>query len=286
MKRIVELPSDPLDDRQFELAIRQLADSLAFGPEDSIYHGSGLEYAQSRVYLPGDSVKLIDWKVSARTGKHYVKEYQEPRQIPLYILLDTSASMCVSSRPLSKYAWAVRIAAGVALAAQARLTPVGLIACGERDLRVSPTLAGNDVMQCAQRLRRHGFLEGTFLGKRLRELLPTLKRRSALFVLSDLHDADAVPALRLAVQEHECVVLHLRDPAETGVRGAGLFRGREAETGRAFFASGWRRWLTDCDLRRQLTRHGIGYLLLHTDRPILAPLRAFLKARGRVAGPR
>ena len=73
----------------------------------------------------------------------------------------------------------------------------------------------------------------------------------------------------------------LRDPAETGVRGAGLFRGREAETGRAFFASGWRRWLVDGDIRRQLTRHGIDYLLLRTDRPILAPLRAFFKARGR-----
>ena len=99
MKRTVELSYDPVDSRQFELAIRQLADSLAFGPDDSIFHGSGLEYSQSRIYLPGDSVKLIDWKISARTGKFYVKEYQEPRQVPLYILLDTSASMCVSSPP-------------------------------------------------------------------------------------------------------------------------------------------------------------------------------------------
>jgi uncharacterized protein (DUF58 family) len=286
MKRTVELAHDPVDSRQFLLAVKLLADSLSFGPDDSIYHGSGLEYSQSRVYLPGDSIKLIDWKISARTGKFYVKEYQEPRQVPLYLLLDTSASMCVSSRLLSKYAWAVRIAAGVALAAQSRLTPVGLIACGEREMRVWPTLAQNDVMQCAQRLRQHGFLEGTFLGRRIRELMPTLRRRSTLLVLSDLHDADAIPALRLVAQEHECIVLHFRDPAETGLRGAGLFRAREAESGRTFFASGLRRWLADCDVRRQLTRQGIGYLLLRTDRPILAPLRQFLKARGRVTGTR
>jgi uncharacterized protein (DUF58 family) len=286
MKRTVELPQDPVDSRQFALAVKLLADSLSFGPDDSIYHGSGLEYSQSRAYQPGDSIKLIDWKISARTGKFYVKEYQEPRQVPLYLLVDTSASMCVSSRPLSKYAWAVRIAAGVALAAQSRLTPVGLIGCGEREIRVLPTLAQNDLMQCAQRLRQHGFLEGTFLGRRIRELLPTLRRRSALLVLSDLHDADAVPALRLVAQEHECIVLHLRDPAETGLRGAGLFRAREAESGRTFYTSGLRRWLADCDVRRRLTRHGIGYLLLRTDRPILAPLRAFLKARGRVTGAR
>jgi len=281
MRRTVELPHDPVDSRQFELTVKELADSLAYGPDESIYHGSGLEYSQSRVYQPGDSVKLIDWKISARTGKFYIKEYQEPRQIPLYILMDTSASMCVSSRPLSKYAWALRIGAAVALAAQSRLRPVGLVACGERTMRIAPTLARGDVMQWAHRLRRHGFLEATLLGRRVRDLLPALKRRSALLVLSDLHDPDAASALRLVAQEHECVVLHFRDPAETGLRGAGLFRAREAESGRAFFASGWRRWLSECSLRRQLTRHGIGYLLLRTDRPALGPLREFLKLQGR-----
>jgi len=280
MRRTVQLQHDPLDSRQFELSVTQLANSLNFGPDDSIYHGSGLEFSQSRAYLPGDSVKLIDWRVSARTGKYHIKEYQEPRQIPLYVLLDTSASMCVSSQPLSKYAWAVRIAAGLALAAQAKLTPVGLIVCGERDMRISPTLARNDVMHWAHRLREHGFLEGTLLGRRVRDLLPTLNRRSALLVLSDLHDPDAVDALRLVAQEHACIVLHFRDPAETGLRGAGLFRGREAESGRTFFATGWRRWLGDRDIRAQLTRHAIDYLMLHTDQPILGPLRAFLKARG------
>jgi len=286
MRRTVELPHDPVDSRQFELAVQQLANSLAFGPDDSIYHGSGLEYSQSRAYLPGDSVKLIDWKISARTGKFYVKEYQEPRQIPLYILLDTSASMCVSSRPLSKYAWALRIATAVAVAAQSRLRPVGLVACGERKMHISPTLARNEVMQWAHRLRRHGYLEATFLGRRIRDLLPTLKRRSALMVLSDLHDPDAVPALRLVAQQHECLVLHLRDPAETGLRGAGLFRAREAESGRGFFASGWHRWLKDCSVRRQLTSHDIGYLMLRTDRPTLGPLREFLRARGRSTNAR
>ena len=281
MKRTVELPHDPVDARQFAVAVKHLADSLAFGPDDSIYHGSGLEYAQSRAYLPGDSVKLIDWKISARTGKYYVKEYQEPRQIPLYLLLDTSASMCVSSRPLSKYGWAVRIAAGIALAAQARLTPVGLIACGERELRIEPTLARNDVLQWAHRLRRHGFLEGTSLGQRARELMCSLKRRSLLVVLSDLHDEDALPALRLVAQDHGCMVIHLRDPAEAGLRGAGFFRGREAETGRAFVATGLRRWLLHDDVKRQLSRHGIDYLLLQTDGPVLNRLRNFLKARGR-----
>lgn len=286
MRRTVEIPHDPVDARQFNLAVKQLADSLAFGPDDSIFHGSGLEYAQSRIYEPGDSIKLMDWKITARTGKHFVKEYQEPRQIPLYILLDTSGSMCVSSQPLSKYAWAVRIAAALALSVQSQLTPVGLVTCGDRRLHVTPSLSGNDVMQWAHGLRRHGFMEQTRLGKRLRELAPTLKRRSALIVLSDLHDADASAALRLVAQEHECIVLHLLDPAEKGIRGVGIFRGREAETGRTFVASGWRRWLPHPSIRQSLTRQGIAYLKLQTDQPIIAPLRAFLKAHGHSSGAR
>src|SRR6187549_4055809 len=99
MRRQVKLHQDPVDARQFEVAVKQLANSLNFGQEDSVFHGSGLEFAQSRLYVPGDPVKFIDWKVSARSDKLFIKEFQEPKQIPLYLLLDTSASMCVSSQP-------------------------------------------------------------------------------------------------------------------------------------------------------------------------------------------
>lgn len=129
MNQSVKLSDDPVDARQFEVTVKHLANSLNFGQDESVFHGSGLEFAQSRLYNPGDPVKSIDWKVSARVGKLFIKEYQEPKQIPLYLLVDTSASMCVSSQTLSKYAWAVRIATGIALAAQGSMTPVGLLGC-------------------------------------------------------------------------------------------------------------------------------------------------------------
>ncbi|GBL24608.1 hypothetical protein EMGBS6_13930 [Opitutia bacterium] len=99
MLRPRTLPHDPVDSRQFEVAVRRLANSLDFGQRDSVFHGAGLEYVQSRPYVAGDAVKFIDWKISARLGKLYVKEFKETKQIPLYLLLDTSASMCVSSQP-------------------------------------------------------------------------------------------------------------------------------------------------------------------------------------------
>jgi len=280
MRRQVKLSSEPVDARQFEVAVKHLANSLNFGQEESVFHGSGLEYAQSRLYVAGDPVKAIDWKVSARIGKLFIKEYQEPKQIPLYLLLDTSASMCVTSQPMSKYAWAVQIATGIALAAQANVTPVGLLGCGARELHVRPTLSRNLVMEWSHQLRHHDFLEDTSLAHRAREVAPSLKRRTMIIVLSDLHDPGAFPALQILAQEHDVIVLHLQDPAETGVRGAGLFRGLEAESGRAFVGHGRRAWVYAEGWKSELTRFGIDYLHLPTDEPMLGKLRHFLGQRG------
>ena len=280
MQRKVQLSSEPVDARQFDVAVKHLANSLSFGQEESVFHGSGLEYAQSRLYVAGDPVKSIDWKVSARVGKLFIKEYQEPKQMPLYLLLDTSASMCVTSLPMSKYAWAVQIATGIALAAQGNVTPVGLLGCGARELHVRPTLSRNVVMEWSHQLRHHDFLEDTSLAARAREVAPSLKRRTMVIVLSDLHDPEAFPALQVLAQEHDVIVLHLQDPAETGVRGAGLFRGVEAESGRAFIGHGRRAWVDAEGWKSELTRFGIDYLHLPTDEPILGKLRYFLGRRG------
>jgi len=280
MRRQVKLSPEPVDARQFEVAVKHLANSLNFGQEESVFHGSGLEFAQSRLYVAGDPVKAIDWKVSARVGKLFIKEYQEPKQMPLYLLLDTSASMCVTSQPMSKYAWAVQIATGIALAAQANVTPVGLLGCGARELHVRPTLSRNVVMEWSHQLRHHDFLEDTSLAARAREVAPSLKRRTMVIVLSDLHDPEAFPALQVLAQEHDVIVLHLQDPAETGVRGAGLFRGVEAESGRAFVGHGRRAWVDAEGWKSELTRFGIDYLHLPTNEPILGKLRHFLGRRG------
>ena len=280
MQRKVQLNPEPVDARQFEVAVKHLANSLNFGQEESVFHGSGLEFAQSRLYVAGDPVKAIDWKVSARVGKLFIKEYQEPKQMPLYLLLDTSASMCVTSLPMSKYAWALQIATGIALAAQANVTPVGLLGCGARELHVRPTLSRNVVMEWSHQLRHHDFLEDTSLAVRAREVAPSLKRRTMVIVLSDLHDPEAFPALQVLAQEHDVIVLHLQDPAETGVRGAGLFRGVEAESGRAFVGHGRRAWVDAAGWKSELTRFGIDYLHLPTDEPMLGKLRHFLGRRG------
>ena len=112
-----------MEARQFVIELRKLADGLSYGIDKSPYVGSGIEFAQSRPYQEGDSVRQIDWKVTARTDKVYIKEFESQRGMPCYLLLDTSASMTVSSGPPTKYETMLKIAGGLALASLDRVSP-------------------------------------------------------------------------------------------------------------------------------------------------------------------
>ena len=278
---------DHLDSRQFAWAVRRLADTLSYGTDPSPFLGPGIEYAQSRGYVPGDSIKSIDWRITARTGRVHVKEYEAPKRVPVYVVVDTSASMTVSSTEVSKYNWAVRLAGGLALASLARMSPVGLAGCGERDdLHFPASLSRQRVFTWLHRLRHFNLDESTRLGETLRRLEPMMADRSLLFVLSDLHDPLGPPVLKPLAQKHDCVVLQLRDPAERGRIGGGLFRAGEAETGETFISTGNSRWLHEHEVASELSKARVDHLVLDTDRNFLPFLTAFLRRRdclGRMA---
>jgi uncharacterized protein (DUF58 family) len=277
---------EPLAARKFVIAIRRLADDLTYGLDGSRFLGSGIDYVQSRVYQPGDPIKSMDWRVTARSGKYFVKEYEAQRRIPAWFLIDTSASMVVSSLAVSKYELALQVAGGLALACLDRTSPVGVLGGGSRDVRIEPSLAKDQVLQWLLRLRRHAFDETTAITRRLDQLRPTLHSRSLVIVCSDMHEPGAAHAAALLAQEHEVCVLQFLDPAELRLPGAGFVRSGEAESGRAFVTTG-RRMLTDQHrVADELRRAGVDHLLLRTDQPFLHRLRHFFRARGLSRGAR
>jgi uncharacterized protein (DUF58 family) len=285
-------PPEELARGDFEMVIRRLADDLAFGTDTSLFTGSGLEYAQSRPYEPGDPIKQIDWRMTARASRTYVKEYEALKRTSVHLLVDTSASMAVSSTPLSKHDLAIWIASAVGVLAQRRLSPCAVIGAGERTTRFEPSLLRSDLWQAIEPLRRGGASEETNLATRLKELVARVRRSSMIIVLSDLHDRGSLPAIRRAAQKHDVVVLQLRDPAERGGLRAGFFRGREAESGRDFIGHGRLDWRSrdpeqsDGDTGRLLARAGASWLRLDTDRPFVPPLRHFLAQRAATGGGR
>ena len=185
--------AEVLDSRQFMIAVKRLADSLAFGTDRSPYIGSGLEYHQSRPYQFGDSIKAIDWRVTARTGKVHVKEYEAIKRLPVWILVDTSASMTISSTSRSKYEVAVFVAGGVAMASLEAIRPVGFLGVGGRGLMRPESLSKDQVHGWLHALRKYRFDEPTNLAKRVNELAARLPQRSQIIVLSDLHEVDSQP---------------------------------------------------------------------------------------------
>ena len=218
--------------------------------------------------------------MTARTGKLFVKEHETPKRLPCYLLIDTSASMMISSQKRSKYELALHIAGGLGFACLDRVSPVGVIGVGDRDFRIKPSLSRDQIMQWLVRLMRFRFDEGTTLGRRIAELIPSLNSRALVIVLSDLHDDTALPALKRSAQEHDVVVVQLRDPAEDSLRGAGFIRAREAETGQHFVTHGRRQWLDRSVVATELKRGGIDHLLLDTSNPFVHLLRHFFESRG------
>lgn len=270
---------DTLNSRQFFIAIRRLADSLGYGTDRSRFLGSGNEYVQSRPYQWGDPIRSIDWRITARTGRVHIKEYEAPKQIPAYLLIDTSASMTISSRPLSKYGLAVHIAGGLAFALLDRVSPVGVVGIGSRPLRFPPSLSRDKVMMWLHQLKNYRFDETTTLERRIAELGTTLPSRSLIILLSDMQDPSGLKALKQLGQKHDCIALHLIDPAEFGIAGAGILRGQEAETGREFVFRSKRIAYQPEQLAGDLRRAGMDYLDLRTDQPFVARLRQFFKGR-------
>lgn len=274
---------ETLSRNNFELLLRRIADDIAFGTDESLFVGSGLEYAQSRPYEPGDPVRQIDWKVSARMPVAYVKQHETLKRLAMYLLVDTSASMQVSSTDVSKHSLAVWIAGALGLVALRRLSPVSISSGGSRhhSLREEslPSLSPDDLWRNLEPMRTIDLDETTELTQRLDSLALKVRDRSVIVVLSDLFDSEVVTGLRKLGPRHDVIVFHLTDPAEEGNLQAGYFFGQESETGSQFLVRNKDRWSHHQDLERQLAGADVSYLRLCTDQPPVMPLRNFLLTR-------
>ncbi len=272
-----------LDPRRFELELRALAETLEYGGDRSRYRGSGMDYAQSRPYQEGDPYRSIDWRILARTGLHYVREYESLRGAELYLVVDRSSSMGVGAHWPTKHGWSVRLAGAVALSSFRRLTPVGLASLGPTELFQRATRSLSATRRWIDVLRRERACGAGGLTRSLAAVQSVARPRSLVVVLSDLHEPEAAPLLRTLAVRHDLIVLALRDPAERSDARVGFLRAREAETWRPLLVDGKVQPPSIEGLLSELTDLGADTAAFDIDGEVAAAVSELLFRRRRTA---
>ncbi len=224
--------------RRIELRTRGLVESLFSGEYHSVFKGRGLEFSDVREYYPGDDIRSIDWNVTARRGQLFMKEYMEERELTALLIVDLSASKEFGTGTKSNALIASEIAAILAFAATRNNDRVGLLLVTDRvELFVPPDSGRRHVMRLVLELlsfRPTG--RGTRLSKALEYATRVLKRRSAVFLVSDfLMDDESDPefarAARRVGHDHDLVPIRLTDPGGVELPDVGLLVLVDPETG-------------------------------------------------------
>jgi uncharacterized protein (DUF58 family) len=288
------------------VASRQVNDLLA-GEYASTFKGRGMEFDEVREYQPGDDVRSIDWNVTARADKPFVKRYQEERELTVLFAVDVSASNLFGSGERSKLELATELAALLMFSAAKNHDKVGLLLFDQEVRGYYPPRKGRGaVLRLLRELvavepRAPRRPRGD--GRAQREALPTdlagalsflrrvQRRRAVVFVLSDFDCPDWELALRVTARRHELVAIPLSDPREQELPEVGFVELLDAETGEVLELDTRHRAVREAfakraaerstAVRERLRRCDVDALELSTDRPYVVSLHAFFRRRER-----
>ena len=263
------------------------------GAYRSAFRGTGLEFAEVREYVPGDDIRAIDWNVTARVGRPFIKRFEEERELTVVVALDLSGSLAFGSRARAKREAAAEAGALVALAAARSRDRVGLLLFTDRiELYLPPSKSRARSLRIVRDMvafEPKG--RGTDLSEALSFLGRVLRRRAILFVISDWMDGDFDRALVHLGRRHELVSLEVSDPLEGALPSSGLVLARDLETGRvAWINLGGRRarneWRAALSRRARslsdtLLRGRAGRIAIPSDSPAAPALIRHFEARAR-----
>lgn len=277
--------------RRVELKTRGLVDALFSGEYRSVFKGQGMEFAEVREYTPGDEVRAIDWNVTARMSKPYVKRYIEERELTVMLALDVSGSERFGTVRRFKSDVITEFAAVVALAAVRNNDRVGILFFTDRVELVVPPRKGKRHMLRIVRdlLVFEPTGTRTDLSPALQYMQRTLHQHTVIFLVSDFQAEGYEHALKVLARRHDVVAVTLNDPAEDLLPDVGVARLRDPETGeyveidtsnrsvRAAYTEGVS--AERLARRRLLRRAGLDEIELKTESDVIEPLLKFFRAR-------
>jgi len=280
-----------------EFVARRVVEGFIAGLHRSPHRGFSVEFAEHRMYQPGDDLRYLDWRMFGRSDRYYIKQFEEETNLRAYLLLDVSASMAWSSAPASlppKHWYARQLAACLALLLLRQGDAVGLVGFDDRTrAHVTPRGGRRQWHELLRTLAGLDVSGQTNAGSALRDVAGRLRRRGLVVLISDLL-VDA-PSTRLALRflrhrGHEVLVFHLLDPGERELPGMGEARFVDPETEEELPVSvpDLRREYREAvagalaEWRRELAPQAIDYVLVGTDQPLVHALRAYLGKRERL----
>lgn len=277
--------------KRIELRTRGLVNSRFAGEYHSVFKGQGMEFSEVREYQPGDEVRTVDWNVSARMRRLFVKRYVEERELTVLLIVDCSGSSRFGTGERDKQTMAAELAAVLALSATRNNDRVGLLLCSDRIEHVVPPRKGR---RHALRLVRDVLAwppssRGTNLALALEWSARALTHHAIVFVVSDFVTPDIERPLKLLSQRHDLVAVVLDDPGERTLPDLGVARLVDAESGRlveidtsshAVRVRYERAISAERSARTQLLRRlAIDEVLVRTEKGYAEPLLRFFNTR-------
>jgi uncharacterized protein (DUF58 family) len=277
-----------------ELKARTVVEGFLSGLHRSPLKGFSVEFAEYRQYLPGDDLSTLDWKVYARTDRHYVKKFEEETNLECHVLLDVSASMSYrGGAPMSKLEYGSVLAASLAFLMHRQRDATGLIAFDDRiAFRMPASARPGHLHALLLALERLQTGTRSDVGRPLHQLAEALLKRSLVVLISDLLD-DPEPTIKglrhLKFRGTDVVVFQVLDPNELTFpfRGASRFRdlenADEVTADPATIRATYLRELAGLTRRydRELRGAGIDYVQLDSSQPLDFALLSYLSARSR-----
>ena len=286
------IPKEILDKvRLIEIQTRDVVNSLFAGEYHSVFKGQGMEFAEVREYQHGDDVRSIDWNVTARVGRPFVKLFDEERELTVMLVVDVSASGAFGSVDQMKGEVGVEISALLAFSAIKNNDRVGLVIfTDEVEVYIPPKKGRRHVLRVIRELlyfqpRRRG----TSLERAMEFVARVMHRRAVVFTISDFRDSGFEMALQRLGRRHDVIAVNLIDPRETELPDAGMITLHDAETGeqslvdsgdaevREAYAETERQ--ANSERQRLFRRLGIDEICVDTSQSYIQPLVHFFKTR-------
>ncbi|MCK4578589.1 MAG: DUF58 domain-containing protein [Candidatus Marinimicrobia bacterium] len=273
------------------LRARLVVEGFIAGYHRSPYHGFSVEFAEHRAYGPGDEIRHVDWKLYAKTDRHYVKQFEEETNLKCYLVVDQSKSMTFDSGGISKLSYAQTLAAALSYLMLKQQDAIGL-ALFDSHLRhyIPPRAKPSHINTVLGQMTRMVPGPETAISPVLHQLAENIVKRGMIILISDLLDDpdDVMMGLKhFRYKNHEVIVFHILAPQELDFSYGRRSRFRDLETGDIITTEPWhiraeyRNYMDEFvnGYRQRCRNNNIDYVHITTDKPLDRALTEYLLKR-------